>query len=125
MRIEYGVCKVGYGACYVNYPAKTKIDINGGLFGVSVGLQNIGNTTTTEIKWTIVLKGGIYGIINTTLQGTIESIEPNVIVYQRIPRLGFGHLSITVTVIPKNAGKMTKHAEGFLCGLLLFVPQNQ
>lgn len=125
MRIEYGVCKVGYGACYVVYPAKTKIDIAGGLLGVSVGLQNTGNTSTTEIKWTIAIKGGVYGSINMTLHRTLDSLEPAEESYQRIPRLGFGHLSVTVTVIPKNAGKLTKHAEGFLCGLLVFFPQNQ
>jgi C1A family cysteine protease len=125
MRIEYGVCKVGYAACYVNYPVKTKIEITGGLFGVSVGFRNLGNTTTTEVKWNITLKGGFLDMINTSLQSTIASIEPGTVVYQRLPRLGFGHLDISVTATPKNAGKTTKHAEGFLCGLLLFVPQNQ
>jgi hypothetical protein len=125
MRIEYGVCKVGYGACYVNYPARTKVEITGGLLGVSVGFRNVWNTATTDVKWNIILKGGIFGAINTSMQGTIESLEPGVVVYERIPRLGFGPLSISVTATPKNAGKITKHAEGFLCGLLLFVPQNQ
>jgi hypothetical protein len=125
MRIEYGVCKVGYGACYVNYPARTKVEITGGLLGVSVGFRNVWNTDTTDVNWNIILKGGIFGVINTSVQGTIESLEPGVVVYERIPRLGFGPLSISVTAIPKNAGKITKHVEGFLCGLLLFVPQNQ
>ena len=125
MRIEYGVCKVEYGACYVDYPVKTKIDIVGGLFGVSVGLQNMGNTTTTEIEWTIAIKGGIYGAINMTMHGTLDSLEPSGVSYQRIPRLGFGHLSVSVAIIPKNAGRQTRHAEGFLCGLLVFIPQNQ
>jgi hypothetical protein len=125
MRIEYGVCKVGYAACYVNYPAKTKIEINGGLLGVSVGFRNVGNTVTTEVKWNIILTGGIFGVINTSIQGTIESLEPGVVVYERIPRIGLGYMGISVTAIPKNSGKITKHAEGFLCGLLLFVSQNQ
>lgn len=125
MRIEYGVCKVGYGASYVVYPAKTRIDITGGLFGVSVGLRNMGNTTTTDIKWAITIKGGVYGSINMTFDSTLESLEPNMVSSQRIPRFGFGHLSVTVTIVPKNAGKLSKHAEGFLCGLLVFIPQNQ
>jgi hypothetical protein len=125
MRIEYGVCRVGYGACYVNYPAKTKVDITGGLFGVSVGFHNMGNTTTTNVQWSITLKGGVYGLINTTYQGTLDTLEPSMVAYQNIPRFGFGHLSVTVTIMPKNAGKMAKHAEGFLCGLMLFIPQNQ
>jgi C1A family cysteine protease len=125
MRIEYGVCKVGYGASYIVYPAKTHIDITGGLFGVTVGVRNTANTTTTELQWTIVLTGGVYGAINITMQNTLETLEPGTVFTQRIPRLGFGHLSISVTVLPKNAGKVTKHAEGFLCGLLVFVSQKQ
>jgi len=47
------------------------------------------------------------------------------VVYERIPRLGFGPLSITVSVVPENAGKTTKRTEGFLCGLLFIVVRNQ
>ena len=125
MRIEYGCCKVGYGACYVVYPVKTKIEVTGGPFGVAVGFRNVGNTPTTEVKWNISMKGGILGRINQSIQDTIVSLEPGIVVYERLPRFGFGHVSISVTATPKNAGKMTKHMEGFLCGLLLFVPQNQ
>ena len=98
MRIEYGVCKVGYAACYVNYPVKTKVEISSGLFGVTVGLRNVGNTVTTAIKCNISVKGGIFGAINTSMQDTIDSIEPGAVVYERIPCLGFGPLSIMVSV---------------------------
>ena len=125
MRIEYKVCKVGYAACYVNYPVKTTIEISSGLFGVTVGLRNVGNTATTDIKYSISLKGGILGAINTSFGDTIDSLEPGVIVYERIPLLGFGPLSISISVVPENAGKTAKHAEGFLCGLLFFVVRNQ
>jgi hypothetical protein len=124
MRIEYGVCKVGYAACYVKYPVKTKVDITGGLLGVAVELRNVGNTDTTDIKWNIVMKGGIFEAINISLEGTIDSLEPGAVIYERIPRLGFGPLSISVTASPKNAGKIARHAEGFLCGLLLILQQN-
>jgi hypothetical protein len=125
MRIEYGVDKVGYSACYVNYPARTKIEITGGLRGASVGFRNIWNTTTTNVKWNIILTGGIFGAIHTDIKGTIESIEPAVIAYEGIPCFGFGPISISVTATPKNAGRIAKHAEGFLCGSLLFVLQNE
>jgi hypothetical protein len=126
MRIEYGVCKVGYAACYVDYPTRTKVEISSGLLGFSVGFRNVWNTTTTNVKWNIILKGGIFGVTDDlSLQGTIESIEPGMVVNEKILLIGFGPISISVTAVPKNAGKKTNHAEGFLCGLLLFVPQNQ
>ena len=125
MLIEYGVCKVGYAACYVKYPLKTKVDVTSGVFGVTIGLRNMGNTATTNIKCTITLNGGMFESINESYQDTIASLEPGAVVYERIPRLGFGPLSITVSVVPENAGKTTKHTEGFLCGLLFIVVRNQ
>lgn len=125
MRIEYGCCKIGYAACYVDYPERTKLEINGGPLGFSIGFRNVGNRTTTNIDWNIGIKGGMLGLINISMQGTILSIEPGAVVYKRIPRVGLGHVSISVAAKPGNAGKVAKHAEGFLCGLLLFVPRNQ
>lgn len=124
MRIEYGVCKVGYAACYVNYPAKTMVEIRGGLLGIRVGLRNVGNTATTRIYCNITMNGGILGTINTVLEDTIDCLEPGTIVYERLPYLGFGPVSITVQVEPENAGKTARYAEGYLCGLPLFMLRN-
>ncbi|HIH00022.1 MAG TPA: hypothetical protein HA258_05510 [Thermoplasmata archaeon] len=125
MCIEYRVCKVGYSACYVNYPVKTKVDISSGLFCVTVGLRNVGNTVTNAIRCNISVNGGVLGVINSSLIDTIDSLEPGAVVYERIPCLGFGPLSVMVSVEPENAGKTAKHAEGFLCGLLFIVTRNQ
>jgi len=125
MRIEYGCCKIGFAACYVDYPVRTQLDVTGGLLGVSMGVRNVGNRTTTDIDWTITVQGGIQGLINISLQGTIPTLEPAAVVYKRIPRFGFGHLSVSVTAKPSNAGKVTKHVDGVLCGLLFIVTHNQ
>lgn len=125
MRIEYGCCRIGYGACYVIYPAKTKIEITGSILGLVVGFRNVGNTDTTNVQWNITMKGGLLGGIDESLASVINTIEPGAVVYKRMTQVGFGHVSIDVRMTPKNAGKLAKHAEGFLCGLLLFVSQNQ
>ena len=125
MRIEYGVCKVGYAACYVIYPAKTKIEITGRPFGVTIGVKNVWNITTTDIKWNAQLKGGILGGIDNTIQGTIESLEPGTVEFIKIPCFGFGFLSISVTTVPIDAGRQLKHATGFLLGSMFIVSQNQ
>jgi C1A family cysteine protease len=125
MRIEYGVCKVGYGACYVVYPMKTKIEINSGLFGVNIGIRNVGNTVTTDIQWQIVLNGsGLLRAFDISFKDSIEALEPGAVMYQRIPNFGFGPLSISVTAQPSNAGKTTNYAEGFVCGLFFVVLRN-
>lgn len=125
MRIEYGVCKVGYAACYVKYPMKTTLEITGGLFGTRIGVRNVGNTATTGIRCTITMSGGMRGYVNASLVDTIDSLQPGDVIYERLPWFGFGPVDITVTIHPDNAGKTAKHAEGFLCGLLLFVLRNQ
>lgn len=125
MRIEYGVCKVGYAACYVKYPTKTKLEITGSLLGTRIGMRNVGNTATTGIRCNITMTGGMRGFVNASLIDTIDSLQPGEVVYERLPWFGFGPVDITVMIHPDNAGKTAKHAEGFLCGLLLFVIRNQ
>jgi C1A family cysteine protease len=124
MRIEYKVCKVGYAACYVKYPVKTKIEITGGMFGARIGVRNVGNTATTNLCCTFSMKGGVFRGVNTSFVDTIDSLEPGMVVYERIPWFGFGPVQLQVTVIPDNAGKTAQHAEGMLCGLFLFVLRN-
>ncbi len=124
MRIEYGVCKIGYGACYVVYPARTLLEVSGGLFGVDVGIRNVGNRTTNDIHWNITIQGGMLGLVNSSIGSMISSLDPGVVRHERLSQLGFGPVDIFVSVTPKNAGKASTHVQGFLCGLLLFVPQN-
>lgn len=125
MRIEYGVCKVGYAACYVKYPMKTQIEVMGGLFGATIGVRNLGTTATTGIRCNISMRGGFLGNMNTFREETIDLLEPGTITFKKYPYLGFGPVSVLVQVIPENAGKNAKHVEGFLCGLSFFVLRNQ
>jgi len=124
MRIEYGVCKIGYGACYVVYPARTLLEVTGGLFGLNVGFRNVGNTTTRDIHWNITIKGGMLGMINQTIGSTIAYLDPGVVTHEWLPELGFGQVDISISAVPENAGRLSKHVQGFICGFLLFVPQN-
>jgi C1A family cysteine protease len=124
MRIEYKVCKVGYAACYVKYPMKTKIEITGGVLGARVGVRNVGNTATINLSCTISMSGGFFGGVNTSLVDTIDSLESGAVVYERLPWFGFGPVQLEVMVIPDNAGKTALHVEGILCGLFLFVFRN-
>lgn len=120
MRIEYDVCKVGYATCYVVYPPKTTVDIAGGVLGPSVTFKNICDSTTTDMRWEIVISGGILGATSIRKYGEIDSLEPSTMVSKYIPCFGFGPIKISVSVIPKNAGRIAKNAEGFLVGSHVF-----
>lgn len=107
MRIEYGSNRVGYAANYVRYPLRTEIEINGGL-GVVVGIRNIGDEDTADIEWSISIAGGIFELINTSLEGDIPLLKPEKIFRKIIPLFGVGQIKIMVIAGPSNAGKVTK-----------------
>lgn len=119
MRIEYGVCKVGYAACYVDYPPRTIVDIKGGILGPTLSITNVGNRTTSNIDWKLTMKGGVRGLINISLENTIPELQPGAALIRRIPRFGFGPVTIDVTVTPSNAGKVVKHVNTYLFGFFL------
>ena len=104
---------------------ETKIEVMGGLFGVTIGVRNLGTTATTNIRCNISMNGGFLGSINTFREETIDLLEPGAITFKKYPYLGFGPVSVLVQVIPENAGKNAKQVEGFLCGLSFFVLRNQ
>jgi len=60
-----------------------KIEISNRLRGVSIGFRNVWNTTTTNVKWNIIVNGGIFNVIDKTLQGTIEPIELRMVAYEK------------------------------------------
>jgi len=122
MRIEYGCSKVGYSANYVEYPLKTNIEINGGPW-LTVGIRNVGEKETTDIEWSITVKGGLAGNINTTIDGYIPRLQPNKVLRKLIPIFGIGTLSITAKAWPSNAGKVTKTVNAVtFCGMNIIIP---
>jgi C1A family cysteine protease len=119
MRIEYGCSKVGYSACYVDYPPKTAINIRGGLLGIGVDIQNVAAETLTDIDWSISVTGGLFDDIDICLINHNEVLPSGRAIRRRIPRFGLGPLEITVTAEASNAGKTIKSSEAFLLGLLV------
>ncbi|MEM4259065.1 MAG: C1 family peptidase [Candidatus Thermoplasmatota archaeon] len=125
MYIEYGVCKVGYAACYVVYPVKTDIAISGGLTGVKIDITNRANITSTDINWEFSMTGGLKKAIDFSLQSTIDTLEPGKTVHKRVTRFGFGYIQISISADPLKSGKVAKTANALLCGLTVILLPNQ
>ncbi|MCK5458426.1 MAG: hypothetical protein KAI20_00925 [Thermoplasmatales archaeon] len=119
MYIMYNSSRVGYAACYVDYPQKTNIEIKGGLLGLTVNIKNVGDETTTDLDWSITVKGGMFDTIDISSENSIPSLEPGETISKRVPRFGFGIIDIMVTVDPSNAGMTSKRTNALLFGLLL------
>ena len=119
MRIEYGVCEVGYAACYVDYQLKTEIEVIGGL-GVTVDISNVGDEDATDIDWSITVNGGILGFINKSINGNIPLIKPDETEKKTVIPFGLGPITITVTAEPSNTAKVTKMIDALmLFGLVM------
>jgi len=113
MRIEYGVCMVGYAACYIDYQVKTELEVTGGL-GVTVDINNVGDEDINEIEWSIMATGGILGLINRSLDGTIVLLEPGKSERKVMTFFGLGSIKIMVTAEPANAAKVTKSIDALM-----------
>lgn len=72
------------------------ITMKGGV-GVSIIIKNNGTTTCTSIPWSITLEGGILLKANES-SGTILQLLPGFSTTKKLPVLGFGKTTITVTV---------------------------
>lgn len=113
-----------------NYPlmepygmTELDIDISKILFGFSVIIKNVGETTAYNAQWKITIQGGILLRINRTVSGTIPTPilagEQSIVKSGFIFIFGFGPIEITLTASADNAPLVSKTHPGFL--LLFFV----
>jgi PKD repeat protein len=96
-------------------------NITGGLLKINAEILNNGTATVSSINWSITLNGG-FVLLGKTKSGTIPSIPAGgTEVISDKPVLGFGRITITVTIQAPGGEPITKTAAGFL---LFFFPIN-
>jgi C1A family cysteine protease len=112
MRIEYGVCDVGFAACYVDYQGSpTEIEITGGV-GVTTVIENIGDEDLTDVECSVSVEGGLLGLIKISVEGGVPLLGSGEEIRKMIFPLGFGIIEITVTARVQDAIKATKTVNG-------------
>ncbi len=72
-------------------------NITGG-FGVTAEITNLGIQNVTKVPWTIYVKGGILGLINKNVTGTIDIPAGKTVTVTSGIILGFGPIEIAVWV---------------------------
>jgi PKD repeat protein len=89
-------------------------NITGGLLGVSAEILNNGTTDVSALNWSIALTGGVV-VLGKTKTGTIPGlVAGGTVGITDKPVVGFGKITITVTVEIPDAEPVTKTASGFL-----------
>ena len=94
----------------------------GGLFGVGAQIKNTGNSTLTDINWTIFVTGGIIDMIDRVDSGTIASLEAGKTKTVRlIPVIGLGKVKIFVYANLKGMSSIKLVKQGFILGSISFI----
>ncbi|MCK5113014.1 MAG: Zn-dependent exopeptidase M28, partial [Thermoplasmatales archaeon] len=95
--------------------------ITGGLFKVSVPIENTGSAAATNVQWTIDLVGGAF------IGGSSSGTEPSIaaagsVTVQSGLIIGFGATTVTATATCDEGSSDTRSQTGFV--LLIFIIVN-
>ena len=92
--------------------------ISGG-FGVTTRITNIGDETAADVTASIIITGGPFGFVISSTD-EIAVIDPQGSMQVKAMLFKFAKIDITVTADASNADQTTKHAEGYIIGLVVF-----
>jgi hypothetical protein len=88
---------VDSGSVYVFTKVGLTVGVTGGL-GVKAVIKNEGTIDVNNVPWWIHVEGGILGLINKTMNGTINITAGETIPVGKMILFGFGPITITVKV---------------------------
>lgn len=98
-------------------------DISGGIMNVKAEIRNIGDYDFTDVSWSISVAGGMLGLINRTVTGTIPTLKAgDSKLVRAIPIFGFGKVEIIVTTTMPGINNIKKVKEGYVLGPLVIIP---
>jgi len=85
------------GSVYVFIKSDLTFSITGGI-GINLEITNNGITTVNEVPWQLHVEGGILGLINKTMNGTINITAGETIPVGKMILFGLGRITITAKV---------------------------
>lgn len=92
------------------------INIKGPL-GVKANIQNTGDADAQNVAWSMTVKGGILGLVNKSSIGSKETLIAHNTLSISVPLfIGFGKISIQISVEAMNAVEITETKSAFLLG---------
>lgn len=108
---------VTWDMCFKTYgieETELEIEMTNGI-GLSFIIRNIGNETAYELEWSINVTGGIFGLVNISVTGSLpELLVGEEIIASSGVFLGLGPIKITVSAWALNAQKVTGSTDAIL-----------
>jgi len=102
---------------YGGFPVIFKMGNVGG------AIVNVGDATTHNVSYNVVITGGFQDSINYAFNGTGYNISPgNALGVSTNAIEGFGPVEITIAVSSSDAGSVNETAQGFQIGGFTWVP---
>jgi len=96
--------------------------VAGGLMNVKMVLQNIGDTSLTNISWTLSVNGGVGGLINRYKFGTIKTLPAGKSSTVRVfPIFGIGKVYINATATMEGMNVLQVKKQGIVLGPIIIV----
>jgi outer membrane protein assembly factor BamB len=112
----------GTGEIYAFQDAFEIKEITGGFASVKANIVNIWNDDLYDVDWTLSVSGGLFGMINITVNERIEVLEAETTdIVRAFPIIGFGDITITLTVNIANCGTRTITKQGSVYGFFVKV----
>ncbi len=105
----------------VKGPILTLGNITGG-FGVSIEIKNIGDADATNVISTIKITGGLLKRTIINISQTSSTIPPNTTVTPVVRPIGFGWITITITVHAEYTPELQKKTDGLLLFIITTLP---
>ena len=107
------------------------VQVNGGFFGITWGVKNIGMVTARNVVTSVEICGGILNMVNVSHMcdggcgNCSRDVEPDMIKYEGSMEggivLGIGPVDVTITADADNANLVTVYAKGLVIGPYVMV----
>ena len=92
-------------------------DIKGGIGRIKADIKNVGDGDISDVEWSIIVTGGLFGGINSTTEDTITTIASgDSETIKSKPFFGFGRIRIKI-----NADLLEKTVNGFILFFFIIV----
>jgi outer membrane protein assembly factor BamB len=94
----------------------------GGFMNVKMILQNTGDTSLTNISWTISVEGGLGGSINRTKSGNIKTLSAGKFnIVRMFPIFGLGKVYVSATATMEGMNVLEIKKQGMALGPIIIL----
>ena len=98
-----------------------EFDVSGwGGIGLKISITNVGDTVATNVEWSVSVKGGLFGLINLSENGSLNSLDVGESISLTLMPFGFGLLKISIEIDASYAEKQTFKGHFFVILFIVF-----